>query len=252
MTKPRDSRHHAFLLSAALIFSIGLLVTSCNSSSPTEPDDVASVPAAGPSNSNGSSSASDSGQSSGGSDSGSGTTDTADSSGDPGSSSSEGQPGSLTVKLVDAPTDEICQLWVYFSELRIKPDGGPPEFVLPGFFPQAYDLLTLRNGNEEEMGEFAIEQRKYQFLEILLDQSQSYVVEKDPDNDCDSGTVGDTVALQIPSGKFKVKGNPFTVDASTTITIDFDADQSLKRKGSSKNPKGWQLTPSVSVVNVSP
>ena len=215
---------------------------------------MASVPEASSSASSDSNSADDSSSdSSSGSNNGDGDGGgSSDSGNDPGSSGTNGQPGSLTINLTDLPTDEICQLWVYFAELRIKPDGGPPEFVLPGFFGQAWDLLTLRNGAEEEMGEFDIEQGKYQFIEILLDESQSRVVEKDPDYDCDSGTVGETVALQIPSQKFKVRGNPFTVDSATEITIDFDADESLKRKGSEKNPKGWQLSPSVSIVRVNP
>ena len=154
--------------------------------------------------------------------------------------------------LTDLPTDEICQLWVYFAELRVKPDGESAQVLPLQFSPEAYDLLTLRNGNEEEMGEFGIDQGKYQFIEILLDQDQSSVVEKDPDNDCSTGIFGDRVALQIPSEKFKVKGNPFTVDDNTEILIDFDADKSLKRKGSSKNPKGWQLKPEVTIAGVDP
>ena len=252
MNTKSDPKILTHLLLLVSLVGVSLLAVSCSNSSPTEPNDVASTPEASPASS---SSAEDSGSdSSGGSnngDSGS-SSDSANESGDSGSSSTDGQPGSLTINLTDLPTDEICQLWVYFEELRVKPDGGPPEFVLQEFSGQAWDLLTLRNGAEEEMGEFVVDQGKYQFIEILLDQSQSTVVEKDPDYDCDSGTVGNTVALQIPSQKFKVKGQPFTVDSATEITIDFDADQSLKRKGSEKNPKGWQLSPSVSIVKVNP
>ena len=134
-TRP-DPRFPKLLALLVALAGVTLLAVSCNSSSPTEPDSVASVPEAS------SSASSDS-----------------NSSNDPGSSGTNGQPGSLTINLTDLPTDEICQLWVYFAELRIKPDGGPPEFVLPGFFGQAWDLLTLRNGAEEEMGEFDIEHR---------------------------------------------------------------------------------------------
>jgi len=57
-------------------------------------------------------------------------------------------------------------------------------------------------------------------------------------------------ALQIPSAKFKVNGGPFSVSGETTVTIDFDAKKSLKRKGSPDNPRGWQLNPKVSIVEV--
>ena len=253
MTKQLERCLLKSLFAVVALVAVALVAVACNSSSPTEPENVASAPASSSTGSSGSSSADDSGTGdsgdSGGND-GSGSTDSAEGSGDSGDSGTSGQPGSLTINLTDLPTDEICQLWVYFEELRVKPDGGPPEFILQEFSGQAWDLLTLRNGVEEEMGEFVIEQGKYQFIEILLDQSRSSVVEKHPDTECDP--VGETVALQIPSQKFKVKGQPFTVDSATEITIDFDADQSLKRKGSEKNPKGWQLSPSVSIVEVNP
>ena len=250
-TEP-DPKLTKYLLLLVCLVGISLVAVSCSNSSPTEPDSVASASETSPGPGSSSSAEDSSSDSSSGSDSGdgSGSSDSADNSGDSGSSGTNGQPGSLTINLTDLPTDEICQLWVYFEELRVKPDGGPPVFVLQEFSGQAWDLLTLRNGVEEEMGEFVVDQGKYQFIEILLDQSRSYVVEKDPDFDCDP--VGETVALQIPSQKFKIKGQPFTVDSATEITIDFDADQSLKRKGSEKNPKGWLLSPSVSIVEVNP
>lgn len=251
-TRP-DPKPTRYLLLLVSLVGISLLALSCSNSSPTEPDNVASTPEAGPGSSSSSSNAEDSsGDNSSGSNNGDdgSSSNSADDSGESGSSGTDGQPGSLKINLTDLPTDEICQLWVYFEELRVKPDGGPPVFVLQEFSGQTWDLLTLRNGAEDEMGEFVVEQGKYQFIEILLDQSRSSVVEKDPETECDP--VGETVALQIPSQKFKVKGQPFTVDSATEITIDFDADQSLKRKGSEKNPKGWLLSPSVSIVKVDP
>lgn len=203
MTTRRSLKLHRYLLTAALVLSIGIFPASCNSSSPTEPDSVAS------------------------------------------------DHGSLTLKMVDLPTDEICQLWVYFEGLKVKRMGESTQLEPLGVDPQAYDLLTLRDGTVAILGEFEITQGTYQFIEIILDQSQSSVVEKDSESDCVNGVLGETMPLQIPSEKFKVKGGPFTVGANTVVTIDFDADKSLKRKGSSKNPKGWQLNPNVSVIDVS-
>lgn len=160
--------------------------------------------------------------------------------------------GSLTLKMVDLPTDEICQLWVYFEGLKVKREGESTQLKPLDVVPKAYDLLTLRNGTVAILGEFEITRGIYQFIEILLDESQSSVVEKTSAGDCNSGGMdGESVALQIPSEKFKVKGGPFTVGTNTAVTIDFDADKSLKRKGSSQNPKGWQLKADVSIVGVS-
>jgi len=158
--------------------------------------------------------------------------------------------GNLTILMVDDPTDEICKLWVYFEALRVKPDGESAQLRTLGVDPQAYDLLTLRDGTVATLGQFQIAQGPYQFIEVLLDQTQSFVVEKGPDNDCDTDVFGDEMPLQIPSEKFKVNGIPFDVTQNTTITIDFDAKKSLKRKGSETNPRGWKLKPDVSIIEV--
>ena len=77
---------------------------------------------------------------------------------------------------------------------------------------------------------------------ILLDESESYVIEIDPDNPDNPGDPecleGDRVPLQIPSAKFKVNGGPVSVTTETTVTIDFDAKNSLKRKGSASSNHG--------------
>jgi len=50
-----------------------------------------------------------------------------------------------------------------------------------------------------------------------------------------------------------VAGGPFNVDGNTTITIDFDADKSLGRKGgNSGGDKGWTLKPDVAITSVEP
>ena len=255
MSSLLPARPYRYLILLPAVIAMGSLALSCSSgSSPTEPDSVASVESSpGSSGSSGSSNADNSGSNDGSGDAdGSGGSQAADGSGDSGSSTTDPEPGVLTLNLTDLPTDEICQLWVYFAELRVKADGQSAQIVPLGFDAEAYDLLTLRNGAEVEMGSFAIDQGKYQFIEILLDESQSYVVEKDADGSDCSIALGDEAPLQIPSEKFKVRGNPFEVDDATAITIDFDADASLKRKGSSNNPKGWQLLPNVSIVRVDP
>jgi len=157
--------------------------------------------------------------------------------------------GNLEILLVDAPADEICELWVYIEDLRVKPDGEPP-VSLGGDPIGLVELLALRDGPPALLVDAGVEQRRYQFIEILLDQDQSFVVESASDDPANPVCPGDVVDLQIPSEKFKVTGGPFDVTANTAVTIDFDAAKSLKRKGSSNNPKGWMLNPDVSIVEV--
>lgn len=157
--------------------------------------------------------------------------------------------GNLKIMMIDAPADEICELWVYISELRVKPDGEPP-VLLNGDEIGLVELLELRNGPPVELVNIGVEQGRYQFIEILLDEDQGFVVESASEDPAELVCPGDVVALQTPSSKVKVAGGPFDVTANTTITIDFDAKKSLKRKGSASNPKGWQLKPSVSITEI--
>lgn len=216
-------------LGIVLVFSL----TSCSESGPSPTEPVGDGPA-GTTDGGGTSNTGDDG--SGGS---------GDGSGDGGST------GSLAIQMIDDPTEEICELWVYIKDLRVKPDGESP--VLLGSNIGEWDLLSLQHGNVAPLGTWTVDTGVYQFIEMLLDESMSYVIEANPDF-ADDPTLEpclDTeTPLQIPSEKFKVNGGPFSVDSATTVTIDFDAKRSLKRKGSTNNPKGWQLNPKVSIVDV--
>ncbi len=160
--------------------------------------------------------------------------------------------GTLEILMIDAPTDELCELHVFIKNLRVKPDGQP--LMRLGTEHGDCDLLQHQDGPPAVLGTFQVAQTKYQFIEILLDEGLSYVIEKeDPTDPSNLNCLLTQSPLQIPSAKFKVAGGPFEVDANTTITIDFDADKSLKRKGgNSGKDKGWQLNPDVSITSVQP
>ncbi len=99
------------------------------------------------------------------------------------------------------------------------------------------------------------DQGLYQFIEMLLDETNSYVVEKikpDLDDISPDNCVKDRSPLQIPSEKFKINGGPFEVDEHTEVLIDFNAKNSLKKKGNDKNNKGWQLKADVSIAQYDP
>lgn len=157
----------------------------------------------------------------------------------------------LVINMIDDPTDEICELWVYIQDIRVKPDGQPQRLL--GTEIGAFELLALQDGPAAPLGEWIVDAGTYQFIEILLDEARSYVIELDLDDPGDPenpNCLETPSALQVPSEKFKVNGGPFSVTAETTVTIDFDAKKSLKRKGSPDNPRGWKLNPNVSIVGV--
>jgi len=157
----------------------------------------------------------------------------------------------LVINMIDDPTDEICELWVYIRDIRVKPDGQSQKLL--GTEIGEFELLALQDGPAAPIGEWVVDSGTYQFIEILLDEASSYVIELDLDDPGDPenpNCLETPSALQIPSAKFKVNGGPFSVSGETTVTIDFDAKKSLKRKGSPDNPRGWQLNPKVSIVEV--
>jgi hypothetical protein len=157
--------------------------------------------------------------------------------------------GTLEILMIDAPTDELCKLVVFIKDLRVKPDGQP-QMLLDSDIGD-FDLLVLQDGAPAVLGLYDVDRTRYQFIEILLDETESYVIEKDPTDPNNENCLETRSELQIPSAKFKVAGGPFDVDDHTTITIDFDADKSLKKKGgNSGKDKGWQLKPDVSITNV--
>lgn len=227
------TKYRGFILTFCTVAIVGLVILACSSesTSPTEP--VADATTSG----NGSS---DSGSSDGSDDSGD-TTDT------------EVTGGKLQISMTDAPTDEICKLVVYIADLRVKKDGSPAEVLGAVNGIGEYDLLQLQNGQEIVLGNFDVEQGIYQFIEMLLDESLSYVVEKiDPLGDISPENCPDPEIrspLKIPSAKFKINGGPFEVDEQTEVLIDFDARKSLKTTG---NGKTWQLKPDVSIASVDP
>ena len=149
--------------------------------------------------------------------------------------------GSLVIEMTDAPIEDIAELWVYVSGLKLKPAGGPVVRLRePELVPGLYDLLNLRNGISVILADAMIEATTYQFIEIELDQSRSYLVE-----------IADPlvqVPMQIPSNKAKLNGGPFDVlpDGTTTVLFDFDAARSLHRKGNGE----YQLKPFLQILEV--
>ena len=225
MRETQLAKHFGLVLALSLVALAGFVIFACSSdsSSPTEPTVEDTV-------------------------------DGSDDSDDSGGPDDSGDPdvtyGMLQINMTDAPTDEICKLVVYIAELRVKKDGSPPE-ILDGERAGVgeYDLLQLQDGQEVVLGNFEVEQGVYQFIEMLLDESMSYVVEKsDPENlDIVENCEEETTPIKIPSAKFKINGGPFEVGEQTEVLIDFDAENSLKMTG---NGKTYQLKADVSIVEV--
>ena len=135
--------------------------------------------------------------------------------------------GMLAVDLKDAPIDEVAELNVYIVGLTVKPAEGPVVRIAEDV--GLVDLLQLQS-TTQLLVLTPIEPGPYTFIRVDLDQEQSSVVE-----------VGGAVRpLQIASQEIKVNGGFEVLPADQTrLTLDFDAAQSLQKKGNGD----WLLVP---------
>ncbi len=147
-----------------------------------------------------------------------------------------GGSGRLVLEMTDAPLDDVTQLVVWVSGLKVKPAGQPTLRLDAELGP--YDLLQLRNVSVI-LADALVEATTYQFIEILLDESQSYVVERGS---------GLQMPLDIASDKIKINGGPFEVlrDGTTSVLFDFDAERSLHQRGNGT----WLMHPFLEIVEV--
>ena len=142
--------------------------------------------------------------------------------------------GHLTIKMTDAPTDEVSEINVYVTGLTIKKSDAPVQRIATDL--GIVDLLTLQ-GTTKQLVDLGVPAGDYEFVQVELDQSRSNVVVK---------ATGDIEPLKIASEQIKVLGG-FTVPegGDLAVTLDFKADESLNQLGNGD----WLLTPVITQVS---
>jgi hypothetical protein len=139
----------------------------------------------------------------------------------------------LAVMLTDAPIDDVQQVQIFFTSVTAKPVGRPVETLVLQLAENPVDLLTLSD-RSIVFAAGVVEEGRYEFMHINIDEQRSYLVEN-----------GVRKSLRVPSGEVKVLGG-FTVDENTrtTLTLDFDAKESLVRLGNGD----WLLRPIIVIT----
>ncbi len=139
----------------------------------------------------------------------------------------------LAVLLTDDITDDVERVNVYFTSVTAKPVGRSVETLRLELTENPIDLLEL-DDRVVRLAAGVVEPGTYEFIHINIDEGRSHIVEK-----------GVRRSLQIPSEEVKVLGN-FKVDDDhqTTLTLDFDADDSLIRLGNGR----WLLRPVIVII----
>ncbi len=138
----------------------------------------------------------------------------------PASTGLDSSTGLLSVKLVDAPAENLANLFVTLRDVvAVLPDGGR---VTIANGPVTVDLLELQHGAFLSLGMAPVPVGRVEQLRLMVDPAgPNEVVFLD----------GGTAPLRTPSGVesgLKLNG-PFEVEAcqTTTITIDFDGLRSV-------------------------
>lgn len=134
--------------------------------------------------------------------------------------------GQLAIRLTDAPVQDIASIKVRITGLKVKRTGEPErDFAVD---PETVDLLTLED-SDILLGSHAVEAGEYEYIMVELNEIGSSIVVGHLDT-----------SLRIPSEKIKVLGRfEVTSDATTTVTLDFDARESVQQLGNGT----WLMTP---------
>jgi hypothetical protein len=158
--------------------------------------------------------------------------------------------GTLQLWLTDAPACGYDAVNVTIQKVRVHQsttagdsDAGWSEVVLNP--AKRVDLLTLRNGVLDKLGQTPLPAGKYQQMRLVLAANDS----SNPLANSVVPTGQSEVALNTPSGQQSgVKMNidmDVGADKMIDLVLDFDACKSIVRAGNSGN---FQLKPVVSVI----
>jgi len=152
-----------------------------------------------------------------------------------------GDKGLFRAYLTDFPigNSQVSKVLVSIEKIEIHSDERG--WITVADYPQGriYNLLDLQNGKTEDLGELSLEPGKYTQVRIIVGANNQIEV--------DEGAGPVLKPLKIPSGaQTGIKlVHPFEVPIQgvTTLTLDFNAQQSITKAGSKYN-----LKPTIKVI----
>lgn len=145
------------------------------------------------------------------------------------------QTGTLQMKLTDAPADFVIEkAEVTLSSISVHmANSGENEssWMTVVEEPQTFDLIELINVSTV-LGEQDLAVGKYTQVRLAIDKAVVTI----------NGTDYD---LDVPSDKLKLtKGFDIVAGETTTLTLDFDAKESIKQSGKD----GYKLNPTIKII----
>ena len=170
-------------------------------------------------------------------------------------SSSSTQTGTLSVGLTDAASDDYNAIYVTIDEVQVHiGDDQDGTWLVVGTPETTFNLLELVNGVIEQLGVTTLETGQYTQVRLIVgeqpDEELNILSENHPFANYIIDSENNYHELKIPSGyKTGIKlVHAFDVTAglTTELVLDFDADQSVVRAGTSGN---WLLKPTIKVID---
>lgn len=158
--------------------------------------------------------------------------------------------GTLKLSITDAPMDDVQEVWVKFSAVEFKPEGGAP--VLNTLAPaQSLNLLEFQGGRAAVLvNNVVLPAGRYEWIRLVVDNvpnvRDSYVMANGME--CEM-----TVPSGAESGLKMNRGFTLPADGSVALTVDFDLRKSLHAPPGQKSmmemcTQGYLLRPTLRLV----
>jgi len=152
---------------------------------------------------------------------------------------STAEMGTLTLRLADAPGEEVESAMIWVSGVSVIGDNG--SYVISSD-TASYELLDLQHGVTAYLGSMEIPVGNYNQLRLIVDSAR--VTLKAPVT-FTSGSSSEL--MKVPSGStsgLKVNlGNVRVVPGETVLLVDFDVSRSFVFQGPPGGPKSASFKP---------
>ncbi len=157
------------------------------------------------------------------------------------------EKGTLTVKITDAPSDDLNIQGTFITVTDVKIDGQSVE----GFNKQTIEISAYRNGNAKLLVSEEVAAKSYSQITLVLDQETDasgnapgcYVLTED-------NTKHNLFAEANTSGEVAVsKAFEVTQNAETSVVIDFDLRKAVVRNQESSGNNQYRFVTSAELKN---
>lgn len=162
------------------------------------------------------------------------------------SSSSNSGSGSFILLMKDKPVEEAEKILVTVDEIRVHM-ASPESFIVVSDEKQTFDLLLLKNKTESIVENFDLKTGHYNQIRMSIVSAEIFF----PKDNGNGNEEEDGIELDVPSSEIKIPVQfNMEADATVTVLLDFDAEDSIKVTKQGKKDS-YKLRPVIKVVSVS-